>query len=412
MNKQLLEKVLKKIEGYRDEMVEMMKMLIAIPAISPESGGDGEMEKAKAIEPFLKKYFDRVVECHAEDDRVSAGIRPNYIVTIKGQDASKTFWLMAHLDIVPAGDEKAWATPPFKGIVKDGRIYGRGSTDNNQAIVSSLFAVRALKDLGITPACNFGVLLVADEEEAMRLKGVKHILGKHKSCLSKNDLIVVPDWGTTDGTLVDVAEKTMLWLKVTTKGRQSHGSEPHKGINAHTAASHAVVMVDALKNKYNKSNPIFEYPLSSIEPTKREANVPNVNTIPGEDVTYFDCRLLPEVNIDDFVNDVKTIYTKVEEKFGVKTIIEIIDKTPSPATPADAPIVKAVQKAAAALFNKEVRPVGLGGSTVAGEFRGAGFDIAVYSHCNETVHQVDEYCDIEDLLKDTKVWAYIAMAGE
>lgn len=409
MSNHALEKVINKIESSKDEMVEMAKKLISIPAIGPENGGQGEMEKAKYLEPFLKKYFDNVVECHAPDPRVPAGFRPNYIATIKGHDTSKTLWLMAHMDVVPAGDEKLWETPPFEAVVKEGKIYGRGAEDNNQSIVSTMFTVKAFKECNVTPKVNVGALLVSDEEVDSE-KGVIFVLNKQKSMFKKSDLIVVPDSGDPDGVTIEVAEKTVLWLKITTKGKQMHAAFPHQGVNAHRAAANLIVMFDQLRKKYGESNPIFDPPTTTVEPTKKEANVPNINTLPGEDIIYFDCRLLPNLNCDSFLKEVRGVCDSVEKQFGVKIDIGIESKTISPATPVDAPVVKAIQMAAESLFGKTAKPIGSSGSTVCAYFRQAGLNAAGFSHLCETFHQPNEYCVIEHAVKDAKVWAHIAMA--
>jgi len=68
------------------------------------------------------------------------------------------------LDTVAAGDLNAWETDPFSPVVKDGRIYGRGVEDNGQAIACMVFTALALKQLGLKPKKDLGLLFVSDEE--------------------------------------------------------------------------------------------------------------------------------------------------------------------------------------------------------------------------------------------------------
>ncbi len=66
--------------------------------------------------------------------------------TLRGKNPSQTLWVMTHTDVVPAGDIKLWTTTqPFEPLVKEGKVYGRGSEDNMQSMVASIFAVKALK---------------------------------------------------------------------------------------------------------------------------------------------------------------------------------------------------------------------------------------------------------------------------
>ena len=82
--------------------------------------------------------FKQVTNYPAPDDRVSNGERPNLIALLEGKNPDKTLWIITHTDIVPAGDLSKWETDPFIPVVKDGKIFGRGSEDNHQGTVSSI----------------------------------------------------------------------------------------------------------------------------------------------------------------------------------------------------------------------------------------------------------------------------------
>jgi len=78
----------------------------------------------------------------APDPLVPEG-RPNLLAVLPGKDTSRTLWFIGHLDTVPAGDPSLWSHDPFEAHVEDGKIYGRGAEDNGQAVITSLFAVKA-----------------------------------------------------------------------------------------------------------------------------------------------------------------------------------------------------------------------------------------------------------------------------
>ena len=101
---------------------------------------------------------------------------------------------------------------------------------------------------------------------------------------------MVPDSGNPEGSLIEIAEKSILWLGFKTTGKQCHGSKPQLGINAFSAASYLVTKLTKLHKIFDAVDPLFDPPVSTFEPTKKEANVGNINTIPGEDVFYMDCR--------------------------------------------------------------------------------------------------------------------------
>ena len=172
-------------------------------------------------------------------------------------------------------------------------------------MVASLFAVKALQAEGIEPNCDIGIALVADEETGSR-KGIDYVLQNHK-VFRRQDLIIVPDAGNEHGTMIEVAEKSLLWLKFKTLGKQAHGSTPEKGVNSFKAASFFIAALNDLYKLYPAKDKLFDPPISTFEPTKKEANVPNVNTIPGEDVFYMDSRILPQFEVREVEKTIQKI---------------------------------------------------------------------------------------------------------
>lgn len=405
------DRISKRIDTYRDESIQIQTRLTAIPAMGPENNGQGEREKAEYVKSYLQENLSsgNVTEINAPDKRVGDGYRPNLIVKFKGKSDKRTIWIMSHLDVVDPGDRKLWTSDPFKVMEKDGKLYGRGTEDNQQAIVSSLLAVRALQEENVTPACDIGLAIVADEE-AGSVYGIQHVLKTNPELFRKDDLIIIPDAGVEDGTMIEVAEKSILWIKCHIRGKQTHGSSPEKGINAHRAGAHLIVKMDELNRLYNQKDEIFDPPVSTFEPTKKEANVPNVNTIPGEDVFYFDCRILPVYDLAEIKKQIQKWADEVEEAFGVKITFSFEhDLSAPPPTPADAPVAVALKKAVQEVSGKEAKSMGIGGGTVAAYFRQAGLPAVCWATIDDMAHEPDEYCVINSMLTDAKVFAHVFM---
>ena len=401
------DKLAGRIEQYRDEMVDLQMKLCAIPAIAPSSGGEGEAKKAEFLVDWLKTNgFVDISVVKAPDLDAPAGYRPNILSYYRGKSQARTVWVMTHMDVVPPGELALWRGDPFKAWIEKGRVHGRGVEDNQQDMVASLFAVKALRAEGIVPASDIGIALVADEETGS-LKGIEHVLQNHK-CFRKQDLIVVPDAGNEHGTMVEVAEKSLLWLKFKTLGKQAHGSTPEKGINSFKAASFFIAALNDLYKIYPVRDRLFDPPISTFEPTKKEANVPNINTIPGEDVFYMDMRILPKFKVQDVQNTVRKIAAGIEKKFKVKIHAEVQQKaTAAPPTSAQAPVVLALKKAVKSVYRKDAKAMGIGGGTVAAVFRRGGFSAACWSKLDETAHQPNEYCIIDNMVGDAKVYGHI-----
>jgi succinyl-diaminopimelate desuccinylase len=200
------------------------------------------------------------------------------------------------------------------------------------------------------------------------------------------------------------------WLKFKTLGKQAHGSTPHKGINSFKAACFLVTELETLYRTFKDRDLLFDPPISTFEPTKKEANVPNINTIPGEDVFYLDSRILPKYTIDEVEQQIKKIVKKIEAKFKVKITWEEQQRAPAaPPTSAKAPVVNALREAIKEVYNKEAEARGIGGGTVAAIFRRAGYEAACWSKVDETAHQPNEYCHIENMMGDAKVFAHVCL---
>ena len=411
MDNGTINKLFSKIDDLKDDAVELMKKMISINSVGPVNDGPGEQEKADFLKSYLeKKGFGEVTNYPSPDNRVSNGERPNLVSILPGKNPDITLWILTHTDIVPAGDLSKWDTDPFKPVVKDNKIYGRGSEDNHQGTVSSIIMARAFLETGIQPEINIGLVFMADEETGSE-HGLTYLLKNHLHLFKKNDYIIIPDAGTTDGGMIEVAEKSILWIKFKTIGKQVHASVPDLGVNAFRAASNLVVKLNDLHTIYGKEDPVFSPSRSTFEPTKKEANVPNVNTIPGDDVFFLDCRILPEYNIKDVLSTIRSIADEVEKSFTVKIEISTTqEEQAAPATDGSAPIVLALKSAIKKVYDVEARPQGIGGGTVAAIFRRRGYPVAVWSTMDDLAHQPNEYCKIGNMLNDAKVFTLCAQS--
>jgi len=400
--------LLSKIDDMKDAALELHAKLVAIPAIGPTNNGTGEKAKADFLTEYLKENgFGEVKSYNAPDDRVECGYRPNLVTVIPGQDSSRTLWIISHMDVVPVGDLSLWNTDPFKMVQDGDNLYGRGVEDNHQGLVSSVLAAKALMESNMTPGINLGLIFVADEETGSHY-GLEYIMREHEDLFKKGDLFLVPDSGEPNSELVEVAEKSSLWIKVTVEGKQCHASTPVEGVNSLVAAAAMIMEVPELKYHYDEEDELFSPPYSTFEPTKKEANVENVNTIPGKDVFYIDCRILPSYDPDDVVDQIKGMGLYVAEEYGVKISVEVENKSQAaPPTPADSEIVKKVIFAVNEVYGVEAKPGGIGGGTVAKHLRERGYHTVVWSTLLHQAHQPNEKGSINNTLNDAKVMALL-----
>ena len=230
------------------------------------------------------------------------------------------------------------------------------------------------------------------DEETGNTYGIKHILEYHADLFEQDDLFLVPDSGTPEGDEVEIAEKSMLWARIIVNGRQCHASRPEQGNNSLLAASDLILGLRSLYERFDARNMLFTPPYSTFEATKKEANVENINTIPGRDVFYLDCRILPQYEVDDVLSANQwtrrlSYVTDTECPLMWKPFNGTRVRIP---LSEDSPVVARLQAAIREHLCVEPHLVGIGGGTVANLLRQRGYQAVVWSRIMHNAHQPDE----------------------
>ncbi|GHS85755.1 diaminopimelate aminotransferase [Synergistales bacterium] len=399
-----MDTIFAEIERQSDDMVAALSRICRVPAISPHNGGDGEEAKAKEIEKLISELGLGPVEWQRVDDAKSpTGNRPSLFLEYKGA-SPRRLCILSHMDIVPEGDRSFWSLDPYNPVVRGSRLYGRGVADNGMAIISSLYALYALKKLNITPAYTICLVFLSDEELGSSF-GVQPLL--ERGLFRDDDLVIAPDSGNDRGYFVEVAEKSMLRMEFTVTGKQAHASRPQTGLNACRVANlFSAELDEALHVAFKDKDELFDPPVSTFEPTRRYANVPNLNTIPGKEHFGFDCRVLPSVPLKDVLTVVERVKDEVSRHSGAVIELETKGDDAAPPTSKDSDIARLLLSSLTKVLN--VKPVfgGIGGGTFAAFFRRKGIPAVVWQQEAEgTAHQPDEYTEIEYIINNAKVFA-------
>jgi len=408
------EKLFSWIDNSIDLAVELETELTKRPAVSPDSGGEGELDKCLFLEEWLRSHGITQLERYdAPDTRAKGGVRPNLIATIEGSDnKNERLWIMSHIDVVPPGEENLWDNDPWTVMRTGSKLIGRGVEDNQQGLVSSVLASLTFVKQGIKPSRTIKLLFAADEEIGSAY-GIVWLIKNKRELFLKNDMVLIPDGGDKKGEYIEVAEKNIYWVRFTTHGKQAHGSRPDLGANAFIAGSDLAASLHLeMTEIFYELDKMFEPPFSTFQPTKKEANVPNINTIPGEDIFYMDMRVLPRYSGKEIFCEVDKIKTKIEKKYHVTIEYSIIQSTESKPTPVNCVIVKNLTSAVMEVYGVNPHPIGIGGGTMAAYLRNIDIDCAVWTKTDETLHQPNEYALLENITGDAKVMALLAMYKE
>lgn len=399
-------------------MVAALSRICRIPAVSPHNGGTGEGAKAREIEKIVAELgLGKVTWEWVEDSDATEGNpqgepargRPSLFLEIPGRQ-KRRLCILSHVDIVPEGERSLWSLDPFQPEVRGSRLYGRGVSDNGMALISSLYALKALVNAGVEPEYTVCLAFVADEEMGSGF-GLKPLL--ERRLFRQDDLVIAPDSGNDKGDFIEIAEKATWRLAFTVLGHQTHAAHPEEGLNACRAANILAVEVDsALHRAFPEEDARFDPPVSTFEPTKRLANVPNTNTVPGVERFEFDCRVLPSVSLDQAFEVVEKVRKDVEARTGAKIELEVRRNDAAEPTDVNSDIARLLSGSIREVLKVEPTSGGIGGGTFAAVFRRKGIPAVVWGQeCCGVAHQPDEYTEIQYIVNNAKVFAMMMMGG-
>jgi len=229
----LSEQVLDRIDDRVDELVELTCDLIRFPTINPP--GEAYQPCAEFIGRRLsKRGFDieyvRAVGAPGDND---AYPRINVVARREGSRPGPCVHFNGHIDVVEVGS--GWTVPPFDGLVRDGKVYGRGACDMKGGLASAIIAVEALIDSDPRHPGTIEISGTVDEESG-GYGGVAYLAERGWFSTPRVDHVVIPEPLNVDR--VCIGHRGVWWAEIETKGRMAHGSMPFLGDSAirHMAA--------------------------------------------------------------------------------------------------------------------------------------------------------------------------------
>lgn len=206
-------------ETSAEQVVELTKQLVKVPSENPP--GDTR-DISRVIAEMLRSIRGIEVEVVESESPIS-----NIIARLHGAGPGRRLVFNGHLDTFPVGEVGRWTVDPFKGEVRDGRLYGRGSSDMKAGLAASIFACWILSEFSKS-WCGELVLAFAGDEETMGDRGTKYLLERYER--AAGDAMISGDAGSP--SVLRFGEKGLLWMELTAVGRSSHGAHVHLGESA------------------------------------------------------------------------------------------------------------------------------------------------------------------------------------
>jgi len=305
-----------------------------------------------------------------------------------------------HLDVVPAGDD--WKRNPFEAWIENGRIYGRGSSDNKGQMASMMAVAKFLKENESTLKGQLILAGVADEERGSTL-GLEYLLNE---CGIKADFAIIPDVAH-NMQLIDVTEKGTLFLEITSHGKQAHGSRPEMGINAIWNMITLLERIKQLKFKHT-SHPLHTPPTLNLG-SIHSGTAPNI--VPAICKAQLDIRYLPDDLGDNIINDIKNIIREAETQYSpARFDLKIISNQPPTAVPINNPLVELISKHTLSILGTKPQPKGMSGATVTKQLIQKGITAVGFGPGDESeAHATNESISIKELIDFAKIMALITL---
>lgn len=381
------EQIFSYIQNQESEIVRLADELIGANTVNPPGN---ERLAVNIVEKYFKTHSIRY------DIFEKIAGRANIVGYIGNR--SPTLLVACHLDVVPPGN--GWDTDPFKSVVKNGRIYGRGANDNKGQMASMLVLAKFLKDNESKLNGSFLLIGAADEEKGSDL-GLKYLLDE---CGISADFAIIPDVAH-NMKIIDVGEKGALFLNITSYGKQAHGSTPEKGINA---IWNMVELLNQLKNiKFQSlSHELFSHPTLNLGTISGGA-VHNV--VPAKCEVKLDIRYLPGETEKEIVGNINEIIASIEKNNPTSKFDITVDAhLPPTQVPADNPLVNIISMHSESVLGTKPIPRGFSGATVTKQLIEKGIIAVGFGPGDEDQsHIANESIEIQELINFGKIMGLI-----
>jgi succinyl-diaminopimelate desuccinylase len=399
----LLDRVLHEVERATDELVDFTAGMIRIPTVNPPG---------EHYEDCARYIGDRLASLGFETEYIAAEGRPehtrqhprlNVVGTRHGVRPRPTVHLNGHFDVVPVG--QGWTVDPFAGLVRDGRVYGRGACDMKAGIAAAAYAAEAIRRAGVAVPGTIEVSGTVDEESG-GFAGVAYLAEQGRLSSLRTDYCIIPEPFSPDR--VCIGHRGVYWFEVAARGHIAHGSMPFLGVNAIEGMG---ALLHIIQDELQPMLAARRTDVPVVPEGARHATL-NINGIFGGQPVdgiqspcvadlcraVFDRRFL----IEEVIDRVRTRMPRVEYSL---TDLMVVHPT---RTPDDSPVIAAIDHSVEHVLGRRPTHVASPGT----------YDhkhvtrIAGVPHCVaygpgelEQAHQPDEFCAVDDLVTSTKVLA-------
>ncbi|HMO50497.1 MAG TPA: M20 family metallopeptidase [Kiritimatiellia bacterium] len=380
-------------------VLELARTLIAIPSVNPLLTDDPSVAGEHRMADFLSDYLDRR-GFRIERYEITSG-RPNVVASFGPESPGRTVMVEVHLDTQGI---HGMTVPPFEGLVRDGRLYGRGACDMKGPMAAALVNLTPETLDGLASAGVRLLIAGAMGEETGNLGALELV---DAGVGADETLVLEP----TDLHVVH-AHKGAFWFEVEVRGIAAHGSNPDKGKSAIIAMADVVAEIQRQTESLAMVHPLLGRPTVNIGTIRGGTSI---NIVPECCTIQVDRRTLPEESSAALIENLQGALDAMIRR-GVMTSATIrrIKEGKPFATGADTRLVRRLGQS---LGDHGIPLVTEGAAwySDAGPFSRTSGEVAVFGPGSiRQAHTADEYIDIAELERGAAVIGgfFRLLAGE
>ncbi|MEK4486780.1 dipeptidase PepV [Psychrobacillus sp. FSL H8-0484] len=459
---------LERAEEKKEDIIAELQSLIQIPSVLQTDLATSDM-------PFGPKPLEALLHMLREGDK--AGFRTKNIENMAGHiemgDGEEILGILCHVDVVPEG--KGWTYPPFEGVVADDKVYGRGAIDDKGPTIAAWMAMKLVKEAGIELSKKVRLIIGTDEESGFRCvkryfeeeqmpeigfapdadfpiinaeKGIADLIftqtgstetetiqffqaGKRTNMVPDEAFAYVfggahtikqkfNEFAKEHGITGEVVQEGPV-VKVLVHGKSAHAMEPNDGINAGillakflktiSLTPHSKAFVEFLVTAFGEESRGHALSLNFADEVSGETTLnPGVIHYAPEQgsCTQVSLRYSVTYPFEEKLSACREIIqnTGITLDLGSNSEPHYVDKEDI--------LITTLQKVYERQTGQEAKLLSIGGGTYARVLKkGVAFGM-LFPGRKDVAHQVDEFVDIEDLIKATAIYAdaIVELAGK
>ena len=359
--------------------VALTAELVRCPSVTPEEGG--------ALSLLQTRLESAGFTCH----RVERGGISNLFARWGEKGHARSFGFNGHTDVVPLGNPGDWTMPPFGAEVKDGMLYGRGSTDMKSGVAA--FAAAAIDLVTDTPPEGAVILAITGDEEGDAVDGTKALLDWMEEAGEAMSVCLVgePTCPEKMGEMMKIGRRGSLNAWFTVTGKQGHSAYPHRALNPMPAMAR---LMDVLStHELDRGTEHFDP--STLAVVSIDTGNAATNVIPAETRACVNIRFNDTHSgaaLSDWLRDAAA---RVDAEFGTTTEVTVKISGESFLTP-PGPLSDLVARAVEA--ETGIRPeLSTSGGTSDARFVKDHCPVVEFGLVGQTMHAVDERVSVEQI---------------